>query len=450
MLVRLEVENFRSFNKKVVFHMIQRKTKRFSDHVYNYNEGFGVLKATGIYGGNASGKTNLFKALSFIKSIVSNNDFLDTLEGATLLSPFRLNETSLTADSSFEVSFISKEILYTYELKVNRKQNRVVFEKLTKINDEVETDVFERRTDEHNKVSIKFPSTSIYSEASNQIATILMQANATLLGSGVLSDQDILNAKDWFQNKVKFLFPVYEFIDIAFILSLKEEYLNLANRIVKFSNTGVSGLKLERIPIDVYLGTEKQDQIQHIANILEDKEYHSFKDSEKNACTAIKDEDGIIVVLKLTTIHLDNNGNGVDFDLTQESRGTVALLHLLPAFILSYGEGVNYFIDEIDTSLHPILLKEILSQYLQYNVGKATGQLIFNTHESFLMDEKMMRQDELWLVEQNKNGESEIFPLSDFENVRFDLNLRKNYLNGKFGGVPFETKPEELIFDVSD
>ena len=112
----------------------------------------------------------------------------------------------------------------------------------------------------------------------------------------------------------------------------------------------------------------------------------------------------------------------------------------------SYGEGVNYFIDDINTSLHPNLIKEIISQYLNLNLESAKGQLFFNSHEDLMMDENIVRQDEIWLVEKNKTGETEIFPLSDYSNIRFDLNLRKNYINGNFGGVPFNSKPEEIEF----
>ena len=178
---------------------------------------------------------------------------------------------------------------------------------------------------------------------------------------------------------------------------------------------------------------------------LEKKLFHSFKDSNENECTAVKDQtDGAIYILKLNAIHLDQDGNEVEFDLDQESRGTVVLLNLLPALILSYGEGVNYFIDEINRSLHPILIREILAQYLHNDIEKAKGQLFFNSHEDFMIDETIIRQDEIWLMEKGKNGESDLFPLSDYKNVRYDLNLRKNYLDGKFGGVPFTKEPGKL------
>jgi len=448
MLIKFELENFRSFNSRKVFHTVQRNFKRFTDHIYHHSDGISLLKTTGIYGGNASGKTNLFRGLYFVKKMVEDDDYLSTQEGLRILSYFKLDKESSEKDSSFQVDFISENNVYIYELKINRERKIITFEQLIKLDGDNEVLIFKRISTNKTDSSLEFNEDNKFNNVSDSILTLL-GSSSTLLSFGLITDEHFQNAHNWFVNKVKFLFPVYDFTDIAYILSLKKDYLELANRIIKFSKTGIDSLKIESIPIETYLGSEKKDEISYISSVLEEKEFHPFKDSKGNACTAIKSDEDTIKVLKLVTIHLDKDGNKVLFDLEEESRGTLVLLNLLPALILSYGEGVNYFIDEINASLHPILLKEILSQYLLNNIKSAKGQLIFNSHENLLMDEKLIRQDELWLVEKNENGETDIFPLSDIPNIRFDLNLSKNYLNGKFGGVPFEDKPSKLILDVN-
>ncbi|MBK8392842.1 MAG: ATP-binding protein [Saprospiraceae bacterium] len=271
-------------------------------------------------------------------------------------------------------------------------------------------------------------------------------SNASLfLSYELFEHEDLDAARDWFMNKIEFLFPTYEFHDIAYIFTLRPEYLDLANGIIKISNVGIEKLELYKVPIELYLGLDQKDLVKQIIAILQENSFHSFKDYMGNYCTAIKDNDGKISIVKLICYHENEYKSLIPFDVDQESRGTIVLLHLIPALIRSYGEGINYFLDDINTSLHPVLLKEILGQYLSLNLGQAKGQLIFNSHEDFLMDEKIIRQDELWLMEKN-NGASIIFPLTDFPNVRFDLNLRKNYLNGKFGAVPFESEPQKIVF----
>jgi len=380
--------------------------------------------------------------------MATDSDYLTSPKARKIFTPFRLDKEVNNKDSKFEIDFIISKKIFTYSLNVNYDLNRVTSEKLTKIEDEEEVTIFTRtrNSEEDSKLFIK----GVEKLLTNAIKAII-PSHSTLLSLDILSTQeDFKEAYSWFKDKLKFLFPVYEFGDIAYILSRKPEYLELANKIAKFANLGVDRIKIDEIPINLYLGSEKSSQISQITSILEDKVFHPFYDSKGNACTAVRKEDDSIVVMKLVTLHLDKNENEVEFDLEQESRGTIVLIHLLPALILSYGEGVNYIIDEIGASLHPILLREILAQFLIHNVENAEGQLIFNTHEDFIMDERILRQDEIWLLDKSKFGETTIFPLSDFKNIRHDLNLRKNYLAGKFGGTQFDTDPGKLIFDVDN
>lgn len=448
MLIKFEVENFRSFKSRKIFHTIQRNFKRFSHHIYKHHDKLSLLKTSGIYGGNASGKTNLFKAIYFVHMLAIDADFLVKQKASKILSPFRLNKTAQSNISMFEIDFISNNNIYVYRLAIDCKSKKILSENLLKLTDNYEEPIFNRFINSENKTELQFHNKDLMKL--NDVLTKVLPGHTSILSFDLIEHEDLINVRDWFKNKIKFLFPVYEFNDIAYILSKKKEYLELANRIIKFSKTGIDHIRVDSVPIDIYLGSESIKSISRISSILEERDYYPFKDAVGNFCTAVRNDKDEIVVLKLVSVHLDDQNNKVEFELDQESRGTIVLLHLLPALILSYGEGVNYFIDEINASLHPILLKEILSQYLEYNLGAAKGQLIFNSHEDFIMDEKIIRQDELWLVEKDKSGETDIFPLSNIENVRFDLNLRKNYLNGKFGGVPFDEKPEKLLFDVKN
>ena len=165
---------------------------------------------------------------------------------------------------------------------------------------------------------------------------------SSFLSFNISGNNHLNSARDWFENKLEFMFPIYEFKDIAYILSKKEEYQTLTNNLLKLSNTGVNKIKISKIPIEQYLGVEKNDTINHISKILENKEYHPFKDDYQNYCTAVKDENNKINVLKMECIHISNNNEEIPFELDEESRGTIALLHLIPALVLSYGEGVNY------------------------------------------------------------------------------------------------------------
>ncbi len=442
MLIQLQIQNFRSFNERQTFVTVQGSTKRFPDHVHEHESGIKILKTTGIYGTNGSGKTNLFKALYFLKKLVIDEDFLNSIESIKYFTAFKLNKLSEVKPCHFEVDFIgANNNVYVYSVAILPQEKKIVEEKLVRLHP-IEEIIFHRYF-EDNRVVIDTPNKPELSQLKNLFHNIISN-NALFLSSDIFDDEDLDAARNWFTNQIEFMFPTYDFNDIAYIFTLKPEYLKLANDIIKISNVGIDKLDLERIPISIYFGLEYKDLIRHISGVLEEHPYYSFKDNLGNYCTAIKGSDEQISIVKLLCYHYNNANELVPFDVDQESRGTIVLLHLIPALIRSYGEGINYFLDDINTSLHPVLLKEILSQYLTLNLGAAKGQLIFNSHEDFLMDEKIVRQDELWLMDK-VNGASTLFPLSDFD-VRFDLNYRKNYLNGKFGAVPFKEEPEKMVF----
>ncbi|MRX67576.1 hypothetical protein SAMN06265349_1011271 [Flavobacterium resistens] len=439
MLISLEVENFRSFKNRAVFHMLQRNYKRFTEHVVTVNDNLSILKTSGIYGSNGSGKSNLFKCLYYLKKVVESSHFLRSVEAIKNFTPFKLDDLQSGKPIKIELDILIDNFVYSYKINFNSELH-IIYEELFKVvNGEVQL-IFKR----HENNAVDFPSNPALETLKIQLSQALLP-QTSILCFDLIKDIEITKVSDWFKTKIDFLFPTYEFDDIAYILSLKNEYLQLANNIIKPLNLGIDELKINLVPISIYLGLDNKDIITQISAILQKKTHHSFKDNMGDYCTALKNEKGEILIAKLVCIHYGTDGSIIEFDVDQESRGTIVLLHLIPALIRSYGEGVNYFIDDINTSLHPILLREILGQYLSFNLGNAKGQLIFNSHEDLLMDERIVRQDEIWLTEK-KNGISDIFPLSDFPNIRFDLNLRKNYLNGKFGGVPFEHQPDKLNF----
>lgn len=443
MLVQLQIENFRSFRERQSIVTLQRNVKRLSEHVYEHRSGLKILKTTGIYGANASGKTNLFLALYYLKKWLQDENFLHTLEGNKYFTTFLLDKTYMQKSTLIEVDFIiddEKVFVYTVEVSISNK--KIIQEKLVQIEPN-EILIFDRKYDNSTeKTKLFFPSDKFVAEELEKY----FNDDELFLSQTLFHEENCALAYSWFTEKIEFQFPVYDFNDIAYIFTIKPEYLRLANDIVKISKVGIDQLEISKIPLNIYFGLKDSEIQRRITEQLNsaDNKFYSFKDDQQNYCSAIKEADGSIYIAKLICYHMGFNGNLVPFDVDQESRGTRVLLHLIPALLRSYGEGINYFLDDINTSLHPILLKEILGQYLSYNIGSAKGQLIFNSHEDFLMDERIIRQDELWLMEKS-NGASTIFPLSEFD-VRFDLNYRKNYLNGKFGGVPFKSEPEKLVF----
>ena len=153
---------------------------------------------------------------------------------------------------------------------------------------------------------------------------------------------------------------------------------------------------------------------------------------------AVKEEvkgEELYYIKKLLIEHSDKKDAGVQFSLYEESDGTKRVIEYLSMIfeILSPKFNGVYLVDEIERSIHPHLLKEMLKKLVDSE--EITGQLIFTTHESNLLDLDLFRQDEIWLTEKNESGATSFSPMSDYK-IRNDLDIRKGYLKGRFGASP--------------
>ncbi len=140
----------------------------------------------------------------------------------------------------------------------------------------------------------------------------------------------------------------------------------------------------------------------------------------------------------------DIDGGKEKFTATEESDGTRRLLDYLPALFEAINSRRVYLIDEIERSIHPLLIKELIRKFSHDE--HTSGQLIFSTHESNLLDQDIFRPDEIWFAEKNKEGATELYPLSEFKE-HHTIDIRKGYLNGRYGGIPFLGNLKDLNWD---
>jgi AAA15 family ATPase/GTPase len=152
---------------------------------------------------------------------------------------------------------------------------------------------------------------------------------------------------------------------------------------------------------------------------------------------------GRVYHISVQATHEQEPGKEVQLELTEESDGTRRLLNLIPALHPTAFTGVVHVIDEIDRSLHPILVREFLEFFLKSSKGDFR-QVIVTTHESNLLDQDLLRRDEIWFAEKDSTGATRLYSLLDFK-VRNDLEIRKHYLQGRFGAIPFLGNLESLL-----
>ena len=209
--------------------------------------------------------------------------------------------------------------------------------------------------------------------------------------------------------------------------------------------------------LEKYCGQDKQQAFNNIVNILRkfDFDITKMKFEEELIAENIRDglnkqningelfvRDNKLYTNKIYSYHKDINNNEVEFDFRkEESLGTNILAGLLGPILATLHLGSVLCIDELERSIHPLVLREIIKMFKSKRYNKNNAQLIFTTHDSWLMKKDILRRDEIWFTNKNEYGVSELYSLVEFKddngkNIRNDENYEKNYLLGKYGALP--------------
>ena len=152
-------------------------------------------------------------------------------------------------------------------------------------------------------------------------------------------------------------------------------------------------------------------------------------------------DNGEVWIKKLVAIHKNIDGTITEFSIPNESDGTRRLIEYMPLLYAIVNKDIVYVVDEIERSLHPILIKDIIRKISEIETAK--GQLIFTTHESCLLDQNIFRPDEIWFAQKDVEQATQLYPLSDF-NIHKTANIENGYLDGRYGGIPFLSNLKDL------
>ena len=147
---------------------------------------------------------------------------------------------------------------------------------------------------------------------------------------------------------------------------------------------------------------------------------------------------GELIAKKLVAYHSKGDGTETKFEIRQESDGSQRVIDLLPAFLELSAQVSKkvYVIDEVDRSLHTLLTRRLLEVYLSNCSTETRTQLLMTTHDVLLMDQQLLRRDEMWVAERDSTGASSLLSFSEYKDVRYDKDIRKSYLQGRLGGIP--------------
>jgi uncharacterized protein len=441
MLIRFVVTNFLSFNEETDFNMIAGSFKTHKHHVYNAGK-IDVLKAAVFYGANGSGKSNLMKAINFLKETVRTGGIEQSIDD----KKFKLNKNNIDKPISFEIEFSIDKKIYSYGISLNHDEiiEEWLYESGVTVEDKL---IFERKKTDSGKISIKMADKYIKTQKDVLLIEVLkenlLQKNRLLLGlNDYLKIEEIKSIIDWFNLKLILIFPETHFAGILPLLlssqGLKQHY----DLLLQSFDTGINQLGSAMIDFDKYQIDPKDKMTK--SEMETHMKTAPFLINNETSSVIVKDN-GKLIVKKAISFHKDNKGKDTPFLISEESDGTQRLIDFIPAFYNLLQQDYTYLIDEIDRSLHPSLLCAMICKVMAEKGTK--GQLIFTSHESNLLDLEIFRQDEIWFVEKdNKLGDTKMYSLSEFK-PRYDLDIRKGYLKGRFGAIPFLAKLNDLNWD---
>ncbi|EPA0453568.1 ATP-binding protein [Vibrio fluvialis] len=450
MLVYFSAENFRSIKDKVSLDLkTAPRLRRMPHHAVTptKDKSLKVLRSALIYGANASGKSNIIKAISYSKNIITRS-FTPSKKLAT--DPFLLCDEP-KKDSSFYFEFVSNGKLYGYGIRLNSQ--RIEHEYLyIYISNEDEICMLDREYDkDKNEYNIKseifeYEDDEEYKEKIKELSSLIKYTPETKTFLSEVKDKKLYSksklgkiaspfgvACAFFYQQLLIIFPNTVYLGLASDLDNgNDRDSSYIDHLAKF-DTGVHKIVSEKVSLDIFddevISEIKERLISEpafISHIYNGQEYRFQLENN-----------GELVASKIRSLHKLQSGKEVSFSIDNESDGTKRLLDLLPALSGNDPDegSYTYIIDEFERSLHPNLSKHFLKTFLECVGGHPQDQLIVTTHESSLLDSSLLRRDEIWFAQKERDSSTSLYSLNDYS-PRFDKELRKAYLDGIFGAVP--------------
>jgi uncharacterized protein len=439
MLVRFTVENCLSFRDRVELSMIaSEEVHDHPEHVIRVGgeNGIPVLKLGVIYGANASGKSNLVKALLMAGRLILNQ----TGAGKPIdRVPFKLDPACRERPTRFEFEMKLGSRYFAYGFSVSSV--RVEEEWLFEVGRTKEFRIFERSGSEFEWGQLEFSNTDEKSfleftaRGTLHNRLFLSECRERNVRQNVPAVKAIADVLEWFESGLIIALPDGSSQNIAFRVQSDESFRQQLTDYLRCFDTGLEGIDLEPIVVPE---ASFSDRIQAYLETLGAFRTVAGSPLDVNPLAFVtREQEGSIRLWKLVSRHGRPNGmgHGTTFDMSEESDGTRRLMQLVPAMIsMMTGDGV-FVIDELDRSLHADVLHSYLANFLKYSVGRSS-QLIVTTHDTTLLRQHFLRQDEVWFVEKGNDQSSRLISLQEYKDVDQSNDLQQDYLLGRFGGVP--------------
>ncbi|MBB6463223.1 AAA family ATPase [Flammeovirga kamogawensis] len=408
MLIEFSVSNFRSIKNEQVLSLLPssriRKVvpeNRLLTHK-NYKNTETLASAV-VFGANASGKSNLLRALEALAVMVQEGGDTVIGEGAKAYVPFRLDRQSRELPTDFYIRFIAGDGIQ-YEYEMSRDIDQVTHEALYAYPKARKVKLYERNEGQQIIFGQKLKGDK------QSIAKHIMPYQLLLTKGAQLGLNQLIAPWSFFKNHLRAYILYKSVYDDTLLQGIAKHivsdesgrFLRNLSRLVNHSDTGVKGIEV----------------------VQEDSELMGLFEGRRR--------------FKLKTIHNseENTEDKIAFDLKEESIGTRKLVALGGLILRVLEAGDTLVIDELDQSMHPHLTRALIKLFHNPATNPKRAQLIFSTHDASLLNDDLFRFDQVFISERTEDGITEISSVSDIPHLKKEVPLEEWYLTGKFGGTP--------------
>lgn len=435
MLLRFSFSNFRSFRGQQTLNLVASNYDKalpencitpglpgLTGKLLRWNKG------AALYGANASGKSTVLEALEALADMVRlSAKITDPKEPIAQIDPFALDSAAAAEPTAFAVSFIQDGVRYEYRVAATR--DRIIHESLRSFPTAQEEAWFTRDWSDEAGEHVFGP------EKSKAFKRDLVLEKRTLPNALHLSklvsenDRQVEPVFRWFKERLRFLdLSARSGLGGSFSMQQFAENTPLKGRILELlrhADIGVTGASVREEPRD-------EAELARLLKMIPAERQEEFKKAKW---------------LQTELLHRGPGGTSLPLAWDAESAGTHRLFALAGPWLDILKEGYVVCIDELETSMHPLMVRELLRLFFSDKENSNRAQILFTTHNPLLLDPTLMRRDQIWFTDKDDEGAAHLYPLTDYE-PRQGESLVRGYLAGRYGAVPFV--PSGLLTGESD
>lgn len=419
MLLEFRVKNFRSIRDEQSLNLIATATDNELAETHLEDTGLKSLpkavRSAVIYGPNASGKSTLLLALNYMRAVVAESATIIQPGQTYNVQPFKLDQKALKEPTEFEITFLIEGIRYQYGFSMTSQ--RIINESLLVYHSFKPTQWFSRNlADDGETYEYEF---STYLTGSKKLWETSTRPNALFLSTAAQLNSELLGPVfKWIVENIVFL-PAGAIFnhDLTTALLATDEGRASVHHFLSSADIGIA----------------------NVLAIPRKGVHNQMVFAEGGLSHSREEKEFLVPVFE----HSTANGSA-QFELHEESEGTQRLYALIAPVLDVLKDGRILVVDELDSSLHTLLVRRLISMFHNPQLNKESAQLIFSTHDTSLLDHTLFRRDQVWFTEKDSDQATQVYPLSDFSPRKREA-WEQGYLSGRYGAVPFFGDLPEIL-----